>query len=112
MDIPGKSLTVLVIDVPPGGMVPSITTVDPRSISSCRAPSACSSSPTLDYESGGTLFKPPDSVHSYAQNLSETEGARVMLICVAEDSAPMVPCTKNLRITASPGDSRRRSGDL
>jgi hypothetical protein len=58
---------------------------DQRSTTCCRAQSACSCS-----VAGQTLFEPPGSVHLYAENLSLTEPAKILLPHVADDGALLV----------------------
>jgi hypothetical protein len=46
--------------------------------------------PALIYQPGQTLFEPPGSVHLYAENLSLTEPAKILLTHVADDGALLV----------------------
>jgi quercetin dioxygenase-like cupin family protein len=85
------TLTVRVVDVPPGG----------------RVPEHHHGGPTIDYvvsgavrmqllgglaeiyQSGQTMFEPAGSVHLYADNLSLTEPAKIMLITVHDEGAQL-----------------------
>ena len=43
--------------------------------------------PALVYQAGQTMFEPSGSVHHYAENLSLTEPAKIMLITVHDEGA-------------------------
>jgi quercetin dioxygenase-like cupin family protein len=91
-DVPGKTLTVQVVDVPPGGRVPEHhhggLTIDYVLAGAVRM--QLLDGPALVYQPGQTLFEPPGSVHLYAENLSVTEPAKIMLIHVHDDGAQLV----------------------
>jgi quercetin dioxygenase-like cupin family protein len=82
------TLTVRVVDVPPGGRVPEHhhggPTIDYVLSGAVRM--QLLGGPALVYEPGQTMFEPSGSVHLYAENLSPTEPARIMLITVRERS--------------------------
>jgi len=103
-DLPGKTkdisrvkaerltLTVQVVDVPPGGRVPEHhhggPTIDYVLSGAMRM--QLLGGPAVVYETGRTMFEPPGSVHLYAENLSRTDPATVMLIHVHYDGAQLV----------------------
>jgi quercetin dioxygenase-like cupin family protein len=91
-NVPGKTLTVQVIDVPPGGRVPEHhhggPTIDYVLAGAVRM--QLLDGPALVYQPGQTLFEPPGSVHLYAENLSVNEPAKIMLIHVHDDGAQLV----------------------
>ena len=82
------TLTVRVVDVPPGGRVPEHhhggPTIDYVLSGAVRM--QLLGGPPLVYQTGHTMFEPSGSVHLYAENLSPTEPARIMLITVRERS--------------------------
>ena len=86
------TLTVEVNDVPPGGRVPEHhhggPTIDYVLSGAVRM--QLLGGPALIYQTGQTLFEPPGSVHLYAENLSLTEPAKIMLIHVHDDGAQLV----------------------
>jgi quercetin dioxygenase-like cupin family protein len=85
------ALTVRVVDVPPGGRVPEHhhggPTVDYVLSGAVRM--QLLGGPALVYETGQTMFEPSGSVHLYAENLSLTEPARIMLITVHGEGAQL-----------------------
>lgn len=91
-DVPGKTLTVQVVDVPPGGRVPEHhhggPTIDYVLSGAVRM--QLLGGPAVVYQPGQTLFEPPGSVHLYTENLSLAEPARIMLIHLADDGAQLV----------------------
>jgi quercetin dioxygenase-like cupin family protein len=91
-DVPGKTLTVAVVDVPPGGRVPEHhhggPTIDYVLSGAVRM--QLQGGPALVYQAGQTLFEPAGSVHLFAENLSLTEPATIMLIHVADNGAQLV----------------------
>ena len=103
-DVPGKTkdisgvkaerltITVQINDVPPGGRVPEHhhggPTIDYVLSGAVRM--QLLGGPAVVYQPGQTLFEPPGSVHLYAENLSLTEPAKIMLIHVAADGAQLV----------------------
>jgi quercetin dioxygenase-like cupin family protein len=86
------TLTVQVVDVPPGGRVPEHhhggPTIDYVLSGAIRM--QLLGGPTLVYKSGQTMSEPAGSVHLCAENLSLTEPARIMLIHVHDGAAQLV----------------------
>jgi len=103
-DVPGRTkdislvkparltLTVQVVDVPPGGRVPEHhhggPTIDYVLSGTVRM--QLLGGPALVYQPGQTLFEPAGSVHLYAENPSLTEPAKIMLIHVHDEGAQLV----------------------
>ena len=85
------TLTVRVVEVPPGGRVPEHhhggPTIDYALSGAGRM--QLLGGPALVYQAGQTMFEPSGSVHLYADNLSLTEPAKVMLITVHDDGVPL-----------------------
>jgi quercetin dioxygenase-like cupin family protein len=85
------TLTVRVVDVPPGGRVPEHhhggPTIDYVLSGAVRM--QLLGGPALVYQLGQTMFEPSGSVHLYAENLSLTEPAKIMLITVHEEGAKL-----------------------
>jgi quercetin dioxygenase-like cupin family protein len=85
------TLTVRVVDVPPGGRVPEHhhggPTIDYVLSGAVRM--QLLGGPALVYQPGQTMFEPSGSVHLYAENLSLTEPAKIMLITVHDEGAQL-----------------------
>jgi quercetin dioxygenase-like cupin family protein len=85
------TLTVRVVDVAPGGRVPEHhhggPTIDYVLSGAVRM--QLLGGPAVVYQPGQTLFEPSGSVHLYAENLSLTEPAKIMLITVHGDGAQL-----------------------
>jgi quercetin dioxygenase-like cupin family protein len=86
-DIPGKTLTIQIIDVPPCGKVPEhhhggtaiayvLSGAFRMQLEGC---------PEGIYQAGQTFLEPFGAVHLFAENLSRTDPAKLMLIHVADD---------------------------
>jgi quercetin dioxygenase-like cupin family protein len=91
-NIPGKSLTIQVVDIPPGGRVPRHRhggpTVDYMMAGVLRM--QMQDGAVHDYKPGEVLFESEGAVHLFAENPSATEPATVMLICVADEDAKLI----------------------
>ena len=85
------TLTVRVVDVPPGGRVPEHhhggPTIDYVLSGGVRM--QLLGGPALVYQAGQTMLEPSGSVHLYAENLSLTEPAKIMLITVHDEGAQL-----------------------
>ena len=88
----GLTLTVQVVDVPPGGSVPKHHHGGPtiNYMLSGALTMQLLGGPAVVYQPGQTLFEPAASVHLYAENLSLAEPAKVMLIHVHDEAAQLV----------------------
>jgi quercetin dioxygenase-like cupin family protein len=89
--VPGKSVTVQIVDLPPGAFVPehhhagSVTVY----VLSGTIRSQLGGGPALVYRTGETFFEPLGTVHVFAENVSLTEAAKIMAIHVADDGAQL-----------------------
>ena len=85
------TLTVRVVDVPPGGRVPEHhhggPTIDYVLSGAVRM--QLLGGPALVYQTGQTMFEPSGSLHLYSENFSLTEPAKIMLITVHDDGVPL-----------------------
>jgi quercetin dioxygenase-like cupin family protein len=90
--IPGKSLKVLIADIPPGGKVPEHHHGGPTLdfVMSGTVSMRLAGGGSQVYEAGQVMFEYSGSVHLETTNLSNTERARIMLICVADEAAHVV----------------------
>jgi quercetin dioxygenase-like cupin family protein len=88
---PGKTLTVQIAELPPGGKVPEHHHAGPTLdyILSGTVRMQLKGGPDLVYEAGDTFFEPADAVHLSTVNLSSTEPAKIMLIHVTDDDAQL-----------------------
>lgn len=90
-DLARLTLTVRVVDVPPGGRVPEHhhggPTIDYVLSGAVRM--QLFGGPALVYQTGQTMFEPSASVHLYSENLSLVEPAKIMLITVHEDGVSL-----------------------
>ncbi len=84
--MPGKSITTMLVDFPPGVVVPSH-----RHAGSVTAyvlkgtlKSQLNSDPVGTFGPGGSWFEAPGTLHAYVANPSTTEPARIMAIFVAD----------------------------
>jgi len=91
-NVPGKTLTVQVVDLPPGGRVPEHHHGGPTLVYvlSGNVRMQLLHGPAVDYHPGQTFFEPPGSVHLYAENLGSIEPAKIMLIHVVDEGAELV----------------------
>lgn len=89
--VPGKTLTVQIVDVPPGAFIAehhhagSVTVY----VLSGAIRSQLDGGPARVYDAGETLFEPIGRVHLFAENPSLTEPAKIMAIHVADDGAQL-----------------------
>jgi quercetin dioxygenase-like cupin family protein len=88
---PGKTLTVQVAELPPGGKVPEHHHGGPTLdyILSGTVRMQLKGGPDLVYEAGDAFFEPADGVHRSTVNLSRTEPAKILLIHVTDDDAQL-----------------------
>jgi quercetin dioxygenase-like cupin family protein len=91
-NVPGKTLTVQITELPPGGTVPEHHHGGPTLdyVLSGAVRMQLKGGPALVCKAGDTFFEPAGAVHLSAVNLSTTEPAKIMLIHVAEDGAQLI----------------------
>jgi quercetin dioxygenase-like cupin family protein len=87
-NIPGKTLTALIVDYPPAGASPSHTHADSAFIFayviSGEIASKVNDGPTQVFRAGESWYEPPASRHSVSRNASKTEPARLLAVFVAD----------------------------
>jgi quercetin dioxygenase-like cupin family protein len=85
-NVPGKSITTLLVEFPPNAFTPrhrhpgSVTAY----VTKGRLRSQLNEGPIETYGTGGTWFEPPGTIHSMVENPSPTEPAEIMAIFVAD----------------------------
>jgi len=96
-NVPGKSLTAIVVNYAPGGKSAShhhagsvlayVLTGSIRSENSATGPARV-------YKAGESFFEPPGSEHLVSENASTTEPASLLAIFVADDGAQLTTFEK------------------
>jgi quercetin dioxygenase-like cupin family protein len=89
-NVPGKSLTAVVVRYAPGAASPShhhAGSVFVYVLSGVIRSQVSTGGPAKDYKAGETFFEPPGSDHLVSANASTTEPASLLAIFVADDSA-------------------------
>ena len=91
-NVPGKTLTAIVVEYGPGGSSPAhrhagsvfayVLSGQIRSENSATGPSRV-------YRAGETFFEPPGSTHLVSANASDTDPASLLAVFVAEDHAQL-----------------------
>jgi quercetin dioxygenase-like cupin family protein len=85
-NVPGKSITTLLVEFPPNAFTPrhrhpgSVTAYVLRGT----LRSQLNDGPIGTFGMGGTWFEPPGTIHSMVENPSPTEPAEIMAIFVAD----------------------------
>jgi quercetin dioxygenase-like cupin family protein len=85
-NVPGKSITTLLVEFPPNAFTPrhrhpgSVTAYVTKGI----LRSQLNDGPVGTFGVGGTWFEPPGTIHSMVENPSPTEPAEIMAIFVAD----------------------------
>ncbi|MBG6290202.1 cupin domain-containing protein [Pseudomonas nitroreducens] len=92
-DMPGKVVTTLQVDFPPGGFTPAhrhpgaVTAI----VLSGQVRSQMQGLPAQIYGPGETWFEPSRELHLFAENPSASEPARLLAVIVSEESCgPLV----------------------
>jgi quercetin dioxygenase-like cupin family protein len=87
-NIPGKSLTALIVDYAPGGAsLPHIHTKTGfiyAYVISGEIESKVNDEPARIYKAGESWSEPPGSTHSISRNASKTEPAKLLAVIVAD----------------------------
>jgi quercetin dioxygenase-like cupin family protein len=91
-NVPGHSLTAVVVDLAPGGRSP------PHRhpgfvfayVLSGTVRSQLGDGPAVDYRAGQSWVEPPGTLHSLTQNPSPTEAASLLAVWVNEDGAELL----------------------
>jgi quercetin dioxygenase-like cupin family protein len=85
-NVPGKSITTLLVEFPPNAFTPrhrhpgSVTAY----VTKGTLRSQLNEGPVGTFGAGGTWFEPPGTIHSMVENPSPTEPAEIMAIFVAD----------------------------
>lgn len=85
-NVPGKSITTLLVAFPPNAFTPrhrhpgSVTAYVTKGV----LRSQLNDGPVETFGVGGTWFEPPGTIHSMVENPSPTEPAEIMAIFVAD----------------------------
>ena len=91
-NVPGHSLTAVVVDFAPGGLSP------PHRhpgfvfayVLSGTIRSQLGDGPAVDYRAGQSWVEPPGTLHSLTQNPSPTEAASLLAVWVNENGAELL----------------------
>jgi quercetin dioxygenase-like cupin family protein len=91
-DVPGKTLTALLVHYVPGGKTPKHH--HPGSVMAFVVSGAVRSQnsatgPARVYHAGEAFYEPPGSEHLVSENASATEPASLLAIFVADDGATL-----------------------
>jgi quercetin dioxygenase-like cupin family protein len=90
-NVPGKALTVVEVDVPPGVGSPSHQHAGTVFVYVLEGTvkSQLNNGEIVEFKKGESWIEPPGTVHSMTKNPSKTENARVMAVFVAEEGAQL-----------------------
>ena len=91
-NVPGKSVTAVVVTFPPGAKSPKhhhagsvlvyVLSGEVRSENSATGPAKV-------YKAGETFFEPAGSAHLVSENVSTTEPATILAVFIADDGATL-----------------------
>lgn len=90
-NVPGKSLTAMVVSYAPGGTSRAhhhARSVFAHVLSRAIRSENSATGPARVYEAGDSFFEPPGSEHLVSENASATEPASLLAVFVAETTAP------------------------
>jgi quercetin dioxygenase-like cupin family protein len=91
-NVPGKSLTAVVVNYAPGGKSPKhyhAGSVFAYVLSGQIRSENSATGPVRVYKAGEGFFEPPGSAHLISENASEKEPASLLAIFVADDGAQL-----------------------
>ena len=91
-NVPGKSLTAVVVTYAPGGKSQShhhAGSVFVYVLSGQVRSEVSGMGPAKIYKAGETFFEPPGSAHLVSENASATEPASILAVFVADDGAKL-----------------------
>ncbi|MFQ6163626.1 cupin domain-containing protein [Sinorhizobium meliloti] len=87
-NIPGKTLTALIVDYPPGGTSAPHRHADSSFIFayvlSGEIESKVNDGPTQTYRAGESWYEPPAANHLISRNASKTKSAKLLAVFVAD----------------------------
>ena len=96
-NVPGKTLTAVVVDYTPGGKSPPhqhAGSVFAYVLSGAIRSENSATGPVKTYHAGEAFFEPPGSVHRVSENASQSEPASLLAIFVADDQARLTQPAK------------------
>jgi quercetin dioxygenase-like cupin family protein len=91
-NVPGKSLTAVVVNYAPGGKSVShhhAGSVFAYVLSGAIRSENSATGPARVYQTGESFFEPPGSEHLVSENASATEPASLLAVFVADDGAQL-----------------------
>ena len=91
-NVPGKSVTAVVVNYAPGGKSPShhhAGSVVAYVLSGAIRSENSATGPARVYKAGESFFEPPGSEHLVSENASATEPASLLAVFVADDGAKL-----------------------
>jgi quercetin dioxygenase-like cupin family protein len=91
-NVPGKSLTAVVVNYVPGGKSPAhhhAGSVFAYVLSGSIRSENSATGPAKVYHTGESFFEPPGSEHLVSENASTTEPASLLAVFVADDGATL-----------------------
>jgi quercetin dioxygenase-like cupin family protein len=87
-NIPGKTMSAVIVDYPPGGASAAHTHAKSAFIFayviSGKIESKVNDGPTQVFSAGESWYEPPASLHSISRNASKTESAKLLAVFVAD----------------------------
>ena len=96
-NVPGKTLTAVVVSYPPGGKSGShrhAGSVFAYVLSGAIRSENSATGPARVYRAGESFFEPPGSRHLVSENASATEPASLLAVFVADDGARLTSFDK------------------
>ena len=96
-NVPGKSLTAVVVSYPPGGKSGKhrhAGSVFAFVLSGSIRSENSATGPAKVYKAGESFFEPPSSEHLVSENASATEPASLLAVFVADDGARLTVVDK------------------
>ena len=96
-NVPGKSLTAVVVNYAPGGKSGAhhhAGSVFAYVLSGAIRSETSVSGPARIYKAGESFFEPPGSTHLVSENASATEPASLLAVFVADDGAQLTTFDK------------------
>jgi quercetin dioxygenase-like cupin family protein len=91
-NVPGQSVTAVVVDHAPGGKSPAhhhAGSALAYVLSGAIRSENSATGPARAYRAGESFFEPPGSEHLVSENASATEPASLLAVFVAEDGAEL-----------------------
>lgn len=89
--VPGKRVTTVLVEFPPGGFSPEHHHAGSVSVYvlSGEIESQLGGGPAAIYKPGDSFFEPPGAVHLFARNVSSTAPARILAVFVHDEGAQL-----------------------